>query len=186
MEIPQKVSDFCRDFPKFFNWGDDNSHLYPETISAFFCSLTQDRARGGCPGHLSSPGTAQIQVTCPGLHQGRGGCDPNIACDAPNHRFHQSNHGIRRRGVSVLPVLLTHEQLMECESSTDSTRAAKSHCDCSCDRVCRETAAEMLCDVQATVSLQRSCATFVFCLTCSCFSMLVPLLKLVETVSLQS
>lgn len=46
---------FCRDFPKFYIWGDDTSHLYTETISAFFCYLAQERACSGCSGHLSSP-----------------------------------------------------------------------------------------------------------------------------------
>lgn len=35
---------FCRDFPKFFMWGDDASHPYTEILPAFFCYLAQERA----------------------------------------------------------------------------------------------------------------------------------------------
>lgn len=187
MEIPQKVSDFA-EISLNSSAGEITLLIFIQKLSQCFSVLLPRTepvlAVQAAPPALARTDTGHLPWVTR-LRQGREGCDPDTACDAPNHRFHQSNHRIQQRGVSVPPVLLTHEQLMECEGSTDSTRAARSCCGCSCDRVCRETAAGMLCNVQATVSLQRSCAMF-FCHACGCFSKLVPLLKLIETVSLRS
>ena len=99
---------FCRDFPKFFIWGDDTCHLYPETISAFFCYLAQERDCGGCSGHLSSPSLVGYRyighLPCvTWLDQCREGCNPNIACDAPNHERHQSEHAVSRGEFQLCP-----------------------------------------------------------------------------------